>query len=64
MHKAYYDINELKNMGISRISTGSAPVRTVFKTLISNSQSLGHNQVNDLLNHEFDYGIANKYFNN
>ena len=62
LHKAYYDIDELRNMGISRVSTGSAPVRTLFKTLISHSQSLGQNQVDDLLNHDFDYGTANRYF--
>jgi len=59
----YHDLKEMEQLGISRLSLGSGPVRAMFANLIQNSKEIIENSdISSLLNHDFSYAAANKYF--
>jgi len=59
----YHDLKEMEQLGISRLSLGSGPVRAMYAKLIQNSKEIIENSdISSLLNHDFSYAAANKYF--
>ncbi len=64
VHPKFNNIKDLTNIGINRLSSGSAPVRTVFNELIKVSEGFKNNDCNKMLNHGFNYAIANEFFKN
>jgi len=59
----YHDLKEMELLGVSRLSLGSGPVRAMFANLIQNSKEIIENSdISSLLNHDFSYAAANKYF--
>lgn len=63
VHSAFSDTEKLKKIGINRLSSGSAPVRTVFNKLIEVSSDFRDGECASMLDHSFTYPSANKYFN-
>ncbi len=63
-HPKFNNIADLTNIGINRLSSGSAPVRTVFNELIKVSESFKKNDCEQMLKHSFNYAVANKFFEN
>ncbi|UDQ99022.1 isocitrate lyase/phosphoenolpyruvate mutase family protein [Lentisphaerota bacterium WC36G] len=64
VHPQFYDVKELDKIGINRLSSGSAPVRTVFNQLKTVSDEFSKLNCNEMLNHPFNYAAANEYFQN
>lgn len=62
VHTEFNDVERLNEIGIIRLSSGSAPVRTVFEKLIYVSDDFKNNKCESMLNHGFTYGVANTYF--
>jgi len=59
----YHDFKEMELLGVSRLSLGSGPVRAMFSNLIQTSKEIIENaDISSLLNHDFSYAEANKYF--
>ena len=59
----YHDFKEMELLGVSRLSLGSGPVRSIFAHLIQSSKEIVENKdICSLLNHSFSYDEANKYF--
>lgn len=57
------NLEDLKRMGVRRLSLGSAPVRSAYSNLIETTkQIMDDNKISKLLDHDFSYEIANKLF--
>lgn len=60
---ALNNIDRIKKRGITRLSTGSAPVRKLLSELIIISSEVDTEEsFSGMLNHSFSYNEANKYF--
>jgi 2-methylisocitrate lyase-like PEP mutase family enzyme len=64
VHSTFNDAEKLKKIGINRLSSGSAPIRTVFNKLIEISSDFRKGNCTTMLDHSFSYKSANDYFNN
>ncbi len=62
MHTAFHKIERLEEIGINRLSSGSAPVRTVFNKLIEVSADMKDGNCSPVLDHSFNYAAANSFF--
>jgi len=58
----YHDIEGLSNIGVSRLSVGSGPVRSTYSHLINMAKDLADNNTDIILNNKFSYKDANEYF--
>lgn len=59
----YHDLNDLEQLGVSRLSLGSGPVRSVYAHLIkASNEILDNGDISSLLDHSFSYTEANQYF--
>lgn len=56
------NIAKLNELGIKRLSSGSAPVRTVYSKLIDIADDFYKESCESMLNHNFTYSEANEYF--
>lgn len=57
------NLENLEQLGVRRLSLGSAPVRAVYSNLIESVQQIqNENKISKLLNHDFSYEIANRIF--
>ncbi len=62
VHQTFNDTDQLKSIGIDRLSSGSAPVRTTFSTLMETADAFNKGNCSTMLNHELDYSSANTFF--
>lgn len=62
LHSAFCDTEKMADIGINRLSSGSAPVRTVFNKLIEVSTELKNGDYDGILSHNFNYPNANYFF--
>lgn len=62
VHDAFNDIEKLNQLGINRLSSGSALVRTTINKLINISTEFNNGECKSVLSHNFSYAAANKYF--
>lgn len=62
VHTEFNDVDRLNEIGIIRLSSGSAPARTVYEKLICVSDDFKNNKCESMLNHGFTYGVTNTYF--
>lgn len=62
VHNAFSNCRRLEEIGINRLSSGSAVVRSAFNKVKELSNEFGDSKVNGLLEHDFNYGEANSYF--
>lgn len=57
------NIKNLKQLGVRRLSLGSAPVRAIYSNLIEISKQIQDEKGTDkLLGHSFTYDAANAFF--
>lgn len=63
LNNEFYDLFELENMGVQRISLGSSPVRYIYNETIEMAEKIKKGNFDDLLRNPFSYKIANGYFN-
>ncbi len=56
------DLKKLENIGVRRLSVGSGPARFIYKKIIDMAHHLYNGDVLYLLNNDFSYNQANKYF--
>jgi len=57
------NLKVLEQLGVRRLSLGSAPVRAVYSNLIEISNQIqGERKTERLLEHNLSYGVANKLF--
>lgn len=57
------NIKNLKQLGVRRLSLGSAPVRAIYSNLIEISKQIQDEKETDkLLGHSFTYDVANAFF--
>jgi 2-methylisocitrate lyase-like PEP mutase family enzyme len=57
------NLGKLEQLGVRRLSLGSAPVRAVYSNLIESIQQIqNENKISKLLNHDFSYEIVNRIF--
>jgi 2-methylisocitrate lyase-like PEP mutase family enzyme len=60
---AYHDMKEMEQLGVSRLSLGSGPVRAMYAHLIDTSKDiLKKRDIEKLIHHDFSYAVANQYF--
>jgi 2-methylisocitrate lyase-like PEP mutase family enzyme len=62
VHSAFHNTKRLSQIGINRLSSGSAPIRTTLETLINLSTSFSNGDCEPMLSHDFTYTTANSYF--
>lgn len=62
LNPEFHDFQKLKAIGVSRLSVGSGPVRSVFSHLKDLTEKLADGDVEMMLNHPFSYQTANHYF--
>ena len=62
LHPMYKDLEQLKDLGVERISSGSALARQVMGQLIESSRQLLDGEPTQALEHTFDYAKANAWF--
>ncbi len=62
VHPKFHDVNELNKIGINRLSSGSAPVRTIFNNLLTIGNKFTELDCKEMLNHPFNYAAANDFF--
>ena len=62
VHKKFNDVKRLAEIGINRLSSGSAPVRTAYSALIDTSAAFYRGDCAPMLAHGFDYAAANDFF--
>ncbi|MBV7390524.1 isocitrate lyase/phosphoenolpyruvate mutase family protein [Enterococcus sp. ALS3] len=62
LNNQFHDLNELKKMGVQRISLGSSPVRYIYNETIELAEKIKKNDFDELLKNPFSYEIANEYF--
>ncbi len=62
VYRGMAELKRLSGAGINRISSGSAFSRTVNHHLISHAVKLKEGRIDTLLDHEFNYSLANEYF--
>lgn len=62
LNNQFHDLNELKKMGVQRISLGSSPVRYIYSETIELAEKIKKNDFDELLKNPFSYEIANEYF--
>lgn len=62
LNPKYNDFDGLNKLGVVRLSVGSGPVRSSFNHLIDMAKNLHNNNIDMIVNHEFDYKKANEYF--
>lgn len=62
LNNQFHDLNELKKMGVQRISLGSSPVRYIYSENIELAKKIKKNDFDELLKNPFSYEIANEYF--
>lgn len=62
LHSAFCNTAKMAEIGINRLSSGSAPVRSVFNTLTELAEEYKAGNNHKLLNHKFNYAEANNYF--
>lgn len=59
----YHDLEGLQKLGVSRLSLGSGPVRASYAKLIQSSKEIIENgNISSLIEHDFSYAEANRYF--
>jgi len=63
VNDVFNDTEKLNQMGINRLSSGSAFVRTAFSKLIDVSENFINGDCQSMLSHNFSYVAANQYFN-
>ena len=56
------DFDKLEEIGVRRLSVGSAPVRYIYNEAIKMASDLANNEVKPLIDNAFTYGKANEYF--
>lgn len=64
VNSIFNDILKLNELGIKRLSSGSAPVRTVYSKLIDIADGFYKESCEAMLNNNFTYSNANEYFGN
>jgi len=62
VNSAFNDIEALNQIGINRLSSGSALARTTFKKLINISTKFNDRDCKSMLAHNFSYDAANNFF--
>ena len=62
IHPAFNDCDALSRIGINRLSSGSAPVRAAYSNIINIMSDFQNEDCSRMLNHDFTYAAANKYF--
>lgn len=62
LNPKFHDFKQLREVGVRRLSVGSGPARSVLNYLIEIADDLKNDQVTEMLNHNFSYGEANRYF--
>lgn len=63
LNPKYNDFDGLNSLGVVRLSVGSGTVRSSFNHLIDMAKKLQNNNIDMIMNHEFNYKKANDYFN-
>lgn len=58
----FNDTKKLNQIGLNRLSSSSAPVRTTLNKLINISTDFNNGECKSMLLHNFSYAAANKYF--
>jgi len=57
------NIKKLEQLGVRRLSLGSAPVRAIYSNLIEISKQIqDERKTEKLLGHSFTYDVANEFF--
>ncbi|GJM61564.1 isocitrate lyase/phosphoenolpyruvate mutase family protein [Persicobacter diffluens] len=56
------DLRKLQNLGVNRVSIGSAGVRSVLQNILSFSEEILNNKTEDILANPLDYHATNKLF--
>lgn len=64
IHPNYTDFEILRQIGINRVSSGSAVVRDVYSTLIEDAKDFAEHRIGNILSNNLTYNKANEYFNN
>jgi len=62
VHNAFNDTEKLNQLGVNRLSSGSALVRTTLDKLINISTDFNIGECKSMLSQKFSYASANKYF--
>lgn len=62
LNNKFNNIQELNEIGVSRLSLGSSPVRFIYNEIIQMAEELKNKNMEKILNNEFNYNTANKYF--
>jgi 2-methylisocitrate lyase-like PEP mutase family enzyme len=63
VHPNFCDIEKMRDIGINRLSSGSAPVRATMKRLMTVAKDFNRGECADMMNHDFSYAKANELFN-
>ncbi len=57
------NLKKLEQLGVRRLSLGSAPVRSAYSNLIETTKQIqDENKISKLVDHDFTYDVANKLF--
>lgn len=62
LNPEFHDFQKLEKIGVSRLSVGSGPARSVFSYLKDLTEKMIDGDVEMMINHPFSYQEANNYF--